>query len=151
MNLKIISNADVLAHYKKLGILKEWEWVKDLVQKMWSEAISLLIDGNNRLKRWKQPALSINHNDTLISNPREAYARANRSVTRMFDIPSESTTIKSINEWGFTWEHGWSFSLPDNIPAKISDQVLYYGKGIGYPVRGLIIDGKEAFYKTEEE
>lgn len=41
-------------------------------------------------------------------------------------------------------------SIPGFIP-KADDVARLYGKGLGYPVRGLFINGRKSFYKTEEQ
>ena len=151
MKLPQVSNEQLVNHYKRLGVLSEWQWAKDLVGRVWGDALMILIEWNLRAKKWKQPSLPLSHNGEIILNPRKALERANRSVTRMLEESSEVTKIKSISGGWFTWENGWPFGLPENIPAKIGDQVIYYGEWIGHPVRGLTIDGMEAFYKTKEE
>jgi hypothetical protein len=151
MNLSRISNEQLVAHYRSLGILSEWEWVKNLIGRVWGDSLVVLIDANLRAKKWKQPALSLNYNGGVISDPREALERANRTITRILESPSDITKIQSISGGSFTWEHGRIFVLPKNITAKVGDQVLYYGEWIGWPVRGLVIDGVEAFYETKDE
>lgn len=48
---------------------------------------------------------------------------------------------------------GWGFFCPLNdavVPEK-GMVVRLYGRGFGYPVRGLTVDGKVVFYRTEAE
>lgn len=55
--------------------------------------------------------------------------------------------------WSFENDKGWSISVPKHagIEPKPGQVARYYGRGIGYPVRGLFIDGQEAWYRTPEE
>lgn len=55
-------------------------------------------------------------------------------------------------------EGGWGFYLqkqygaaPHGIQPKAGDTARLYGKGFGYVVRGVDINGAEAFYRTEEQ
>lgn len=73
------------------------------------------------------------------------------------DNQYEESTIASVrkesNGWGISRADGWSFYVPANTPVAPQEgmPIRFYGKGIGYTVRGLYIDGKEVFYRTEEE
>ncbi len=55
--------------------------------------------------------------------------------------------------WGMERSDGWHFSCPAYSPIepKPGMTVRFYGKGIGFPVRGLFIDGVKVFYFTEDE
>lgn len=49
-------------------------------------------------------------------------------------------------------EDGWSFFMSEcGITPKSGDIARFYGKGIGFNVRGLDINGQECFYRTPEE
>ena len=151
MNLPSISNSQIISHYQWLGILNQWEWATELVAKIWNQVIHVLIDGNLRAQKWKQPALSLNHQWELIINPREAYNRANRTVTRLFDIPMKSTNIKSISKQWFRGEDGSSFELPEYTKFKIGDELYFYAGWFWYSPRWLVINGHEIFYRTISE
>lgn len=47
---------------------------------------------------------------------------------------------------------GWWFAVPPS-PVEIAEgmPVLFFGRGLGFTVRGLVIGGQEVFYRTEEE
>lgn len=73
------------------------------------------------------------------------------------DEQFEETTIKSVKDAGEGWsierEDGFSFFVSDektSIP-KVGALARFYGKGTGFTVRGLFLDGKEVFYRTKEE
>lgn len=53
----------------------------------------------------------------------------------------------------FENDEGWSYFVPGESPVKpeVGQIARYYGKGIGYSVRGLFLDGQEVFYRTEDE
>jgi hypothetical protein len=61
--------------------------------------------------------------------------------------------------WEITWQEdgregygGLSFWCPDNgVEPKVGSRVRFYGRGFGYPVRGLVVDGQTVFYRTEKE
>lgn len=48
---------------------------------------------------------------------------------------------------------GWGFGLSAEygLTPKPGDTVTFFGKGLGFPFRGLLINGEVAFYRTEEE
>jgi hypothetical protein len=51
-----------------------------------------------------------------------------------------------------TRKDGFSFFMPEcGIIPKAGDTARFYGKGIGFPVRGLDINGQECFYRTKAE
>jgi hypothetical protein len=73
------------------------------------------------------------------------------------DEQYEDATIKSVRKggdgWSFERHDGWSFFVPADSPIEPAPgmTVRLYGKGIGYRVRGLFLDGQEVFYRTEAE
>ena len=74
----------------------------------------------------------------------------------IIDNQFEDTTIKSVSgkapDWTFERADGWSFSFTHkDIVPKVGDTVRFYGKGTGYTVRGLFVNGHEVFYRTEEQ
>lgn len=52
-------------------------------------------------------------------------------------------------------DDGFSFGIPENSSTSIVPEVgmtaRFYGKGIGYRMRGLFLNGEKVYYKTEEE
>lgn len=74
------------------------------------------------------------------------------------DSSFEEVTIKSVKAedsggWCIERSDGWSFFVPADSPVVPADgmAVRFYGKGIGYVVRGLFLDGQRVFYRTEDE
>lgn len=74
------------------------------------------------------------------------------------DKQFEETTIKSVSAekdggWSIERADGWSFFVPMQSPVVPMPGMLarFYGRGTGYTVRGLFIDGQRVFYKTPEE
>lgn len=55
--------------------------------------------------------------------------------------------------WSLKFENGWCFGCPADSPVvpKPGMTARLYGKGIGYTVRGLFLDGRKVFYRTEAE
>ena len=69
----------------------------------------------------------------------------------------ETSKITEVKEGkdGYTImkSDGWSFWIPKKygVIPKVGDKVAFYGKGIGYTVQGIDINGKEVFFKTQAE
>jgi hypothetical protein len=55
--------------------------------------------------------------------------------------------------WQIERSDGWSFFVPKDAPIApaVGMTVRFYGKGLGYVVRGLFLDGQKVFYRTEAE
>jgi len=73
------------------------------------------------------------------------------------DTEFEETTIKKVVSNGdccvITREDGWCFGVnvkKYDIEPKVGMKARFYCKGLGSPVRGLMLDGKMVFYKTRE-
>jgi hypothetical protein len=59
---------------------------------------------------------------------------------------------KYSNGYEIGFEHGGFLSIDDpGFEPRVGDPVRTYGKGYGFPVRGLDINGREAYYQTEEQ
>lgn len=76
----------------------------------------------------------------------------------MSDTEFEDSTITKVvrassGGWSITKADGWSFWVPAESPVEptVGMPIRMYGRGIGYSVRGLFLDGKQVFYRTEEE
>lgn len=55
--------------------------------------------------------------------------------------------------WSIKRDDGWSFFVPPESPVEpvVGMKARFYGKGIGYTVRGLFLNGQKVFYRTPEE
>lgn len=72
------------------------------------------------------------------------------------DSEYEEVTLASVRKSGNGYElkraDGWMMYIDDpGFEPKAGQTARYYGKGIGYPVRGVVIGGKVAFYRTADE
>lgn len=69
------------------------------------------------------------------------------------DDKFEDVRVESVDGNSIKREDGWSFFVPDDSPIKPAPGMMarFYGRGIGYPVRGLFLDGRKVFYRTEAE
>lgn len=61
--------------------------------------------------------------------------------------------IVEVSEDSMKTSDGWSFAIQDDWPIKprVGMNARFYGAGIGSRVRGLFLDGVEAFYRTPDE
>lgn len=59
----------------------------------------------------------------------------------------------ALSGWAMTSDDGWTFYVPaeHGVEPHVGDSVRFYGRGIGYRARGLSIDGRVVFYRTEVE
>lgn len=75
----------------------------------------------------------------------------------MNDEQFEETTVATVRDEGKGWSisraDGWSFFVPAPSPVEPKEGMAarFYGKGIGFAVRGLFLDGQKVFYRTEDE
>lgn len=55
--------------------------------------------------------------------------------------------------WTVTDSEGWSIGVPekDGIVPRVGSSIRFYGQGIGFPVRGISIDGRAVYYRTPAE
>ena len=69
------------------------------------------------------------------------------------DHIAEVSGDNSGNGWSIKRATGWSFYVPKDSPITPESgmPVRMYGKGIGFPVRGLFLAGVKVFYRTEAE
>jgi hypothetical protein len=60
---------------------------------------------------------------------------------------------QSDGGWRVDRADGWSFFVPadSKIAPEVGMPIRFYGKGIGFTVRGLFIAGIRVYYRTEEE
>lgn len=69
------------------------------------------------------------------------------------DIAIKSVSPLTSNGWySFEREDGWSFQVenPPIVP-EVGMIARFYGKGMGYNVRGLYLNGEKCYYRTEAE
>jgi hypothetical protein len=75
------------------------------------------------------------------------------------DTEFQEDSIKSVEalpsgEWSITDSKGWSLFVPNDICAQApapGETCRLYGRGIGRPVRGIVIGGRLYRYETAEE
>ena len=80
-------------------------------------------------------------------------AIVNAATYPLNDEEFQDAVIESVGADGsFTRSDGWSFCLPHgaDVVVKQGMTARFYGRGIGYVVRGLFIDGVRVFYRTKE-
>ena len=59
---------------------------------------------------------------------------------------------KSDTGYELTFENGWSFFMPDvGFAPEVGQTAKLYGRGTGYTVRGLVVNDRVVFYRTEAE
>ena len=74
------------------------------------------------------------------------------------DDQFEDTIIAKVRRgrdghWEITQDSGWSLMLEPGSPVEPKEgaSLRLYGKGIGHPFRGVFVDGRKVFYRTEDE
>lgn len=73
------------------------------------------------------------------------------------DVQYEDVAIAKVTATESGWEikrqDGWSFYVLADSPVKPIPymRARFYGKGIGYTVRGLFLSDQKVFYRTEIE
>lgn len=73
------------------------------------------------------------------------------------DLQFRNVGVRAVqdetNGWSITGVDGWSFyfAKPWPINPRAGMVARFYGKGIGYPVRGLFVGGVKVFYRTAAE
>lgn len=74
------------------------------------------------------------------------------------DTEFEEVTIAKVERegdggWAIVRSDGWSFFVPPESPVTpaVGMTARFYGRGIGYTVRGLFIGGEKVFYRTAQE
>ena len=78
-------------------------------------------------------------------------------MNREYDREYQDTTISGVaresNGWTIRRADGWNFSVPDSSPVEPRPGMAarFYGRGLGYTVRGLVLDGRTIFYRTADE
>src|SRR4051812_46102862 len=78
------------------------------------------------------------------------------STSKAADTAFEDKTIEKVEDsdthWAITCD-GWTLCIPKKpgIVPKPGDVARHYGRGIGYPVRGVDVNGLEVFYETERQ
>ena len=66
------------------------------------------------------------------------------------EAPTDISRVAKASDGGITMENGWSIGcVLSNV--QVGDLVEQWGQGIGFPVRGLAVGGRVAWYRTEAE
>ena len=70
-----------------------------------------------------------------------------------FEIRKIIEVVTDVEGWEITFDDKWSLFLFNKykIIPNIGDSVRLYSKGIGHTVRGLFINGKKVYYRTEKQ
>lgn len=79
-----------------------------------------------------------------------------RYVSEIDDPEFQEETIASVGDYGDRWDictkEGWHLAIPKTGPKpKTGDRFRTYGKGFGFPVRGVAVNEYIIFYKTAEQ
>jgi len=81
-----------------------------------------------------------------------------REASMIADKQYEEVTIVEVHEvpaggWSIKRSDGWEFYVPAGSPVepKAGMTARFYGRRIGYVVRGLQLNGTTVFYRTEAE
>jgi hypothetical protein len=71
------------------------------------------------------------------------------------DQEYQERPISAVTERPDGWEidtDGWVFRVPkEDVAPHVGDVARFYGRGIGYPVRGLALNGQVVWYRSEED
>jgi hypothetical protein len=61
--------------------------------------------------------------------------------------------VASVEANSFTDSEGWSFFHPQesSVRPRVGGTARFYGRGIGFTVRGLFLDGERVFYRSKKE
>lgn len=75
-----------------------------------------------------------------------------KSDTQFQDVKI-TEVVRETKGWAIQRDDGWNFYVPENSPIApaVGMSARFFGKGIGYTVRGLVINGQEVFYRSEQE
>lgn len=67
--------------------------------------------------------------------------------------PRDSKIITKIEDGSITMDDGWSLGVPAEALSemRVHDRVYLWGRGIGYPIRGVATRRVVAWYRTEDE
>jgi hypothetical protein len=74
----------------------------------------------------------------------------------LLDREFEAHIIKSFNQetggYSLTFDNGWSFWMPEvGFAPEVGQTAKLYGRGTGYTVRGLVVNDRVVFYRTEAQ
>lgn len=66
------------------------------------------------------------------------------------EVRVTAVTREPSGSWSITDSEGWSFFVPKESPVepRVGMLARFYGRGLGFTVRGLTLDGVEVFYRT---
>ena len=77
----------------------------------------------------------------------------NYNNDRQFEETKITNVSEDSNGWAIGQSDGWSLWVPPTSPVvpKVGMTARLYGRGIGFTVRGLFLDGIKVYYRTEAE
>ena len=60
------------------------------------------------------------------------------------------TREKDGRGWSVEQDDGWSLFVPHKkgVDVNVGSLIRVYGRGIGFPFRGIDVDGVEVFYRS---
>jgi hypothetical protein len=73
------------------------------------------------------------------------------------DAEYEDATAADVRESGDYWtvhrSDGWTIGVPkvDGVAPRVGSRLRFWGRGIGFPVRGIAVDGVVVRYETDAE
>lgn len=72
-----------------------------------------------------------------------------------FEVVTLTNVVQYVWGYALTRSDGFSYSLclsdnPESVTPVVGQTARFYGR-IGYPIRGLFLDGCKVFYRTPEE
>lgn len=79
------------------------------------------------------------------------------AIVKEQDTEYEETTVTAVEDsgeyWAFEHDDGWwlSFEKRHGVEPKVGDTVRTYGRGVGYGVRGIDLNGVEVYYRSPEQ
>jgi len=82
---------------------------------------------------------------------------AKAKMKKWSDTEFEEEIITKVTDeedyYSIVTENNWCSGVEKkyNIRPIVGTKVRFYGKGLGSPIRGLMLDGKMVFYRTQQE
>lgn len=67
------------------------------------------------------------------------------------DLEFEEKSVSEVGNGSITFDDGVSLGCDSSAEPKVGMTARLYGRGLGYPVRGLFLNGREVFYRTKAD